>query len=306
MACGHGYGKIILFGEHFVVYGLPAIVSAIYHKAEIVVERKKTLPHKLIDNCIKFPGVPPLTWELCQKPISALLHQLGISTPLCITLQGNLPVPHTGIGSSAAHLVGLAQALNKEFNLHLNQEAINQAAYVGEKEIHGNPSGIDNTVATYGGMFLFTKQQPLSISTINLTQQVEVVLADSGKGTKTSLVVEAVRQRKQQEPTIIANIFNKYSKLVTKAHAAFLAQDFYQVGSLMNQNHKLLQELGVSSPELDDMVATAREAGALGAKVTGTGRGGLMVALTPTKELQEKVAFALGVKEYPVLKTLIG
>jgi len=304
MGTGYAFGKIILFGEHFVVYGLPAIVSAINKQAEIVVERKEKFPHELVDATKRFSGVPFLTWQICQKPIEAVLKHLNISTPLRITLGGELPVPNSGIGSSAAHLVGLARALSKEFDLNLNDEQINKAAFIGEKEIHGTPSGIDNTAATYGGLFLFQRNS----SEKNLIKPIEIepiliVIAESGIRTNTKQVVQSVKELKEKESEKVGSLFKRYESLVKQAHEALEKNDLVRVGNLMNENHKLLQELTVSCPELDNMTEISRNAGALGAKLTGTGRGGLMVALTPSKDLQEKVASALRIAGYEVFVT---
>ncbi|MCK4499112.1 mevalonate kinase [Candidatus Babeliales bacterium] len=307
MSAGYSFGKIILFGEHFVVYGLPAIVSAINKQAEIVVERKKEFPHELIDATKRFRGVPILTWQICHKPIEAVLKHLNIATPLRITLGGDLPIANSGIGSSAAHLVGLARALSEEFGLKLSDEQVNQTAFIGEKEIHGTPSGIDNTAATYGGLFLFKRNSSGKnlIKPIESRKPILIVIVESGVDTNTKQVVRAVRELKEKEPEKVGDLFNRYESLIQQAHEALEKNDLVLAGNLMNENHKLLQELTVSCPELDRMVEIARNAGALGAKLTGTGRGGLMVALTSGKDVQEKVADALLDAGYEVLVTSI-
>lgn len=302
---GHGFGKTILFGEHFVVYGLGAIVSALSHRAVVTVE-KSNKNHELIDTCIKFPGVPKLTWELCHKPILRVLDHLEITTPLRITMHGDLPIPHGGIGSSAAHMVAFARALNSFFGLHLSDEQINQAAYEGEKEIHGNPSGIDNTAATYGGLFWFErKKSQHAIEPLTIPCPIEIVLVETGKQTNTKTVIQEVKNFVIQNQIKSKHIFEEYKKIVAQARQVLCAGDMVRLGSLMNKNHELLQELTVSCAELDNVVSIARAAGALGAKLTGTGRGGMAVALTPGPAVQKQVASALEAAGYTVLQTTI-
>ena len=154
---GHGFGKTILFGEHFVVYGLPGIVAALEHQIEVFVKEKNDFPHSFIDETKKFSGVPKISWKEAEKTIKKILEFLKIKKPLEIKMSGNLPIPHSGIGSSAAQCVAFVRALNNFFDLNMTEEKINLAAHEGEKEIHGNPSGIDDTAATYGGIFWFEK-----------------------------------------------------------------------------------------------------------------------------------------------------
>jgi len=307
MGTGDGFGKTILFGEHFVVHGLPAIVAALAHQMKVVVTQKKHLPHTLIDKTKKFPGVPLLTWKLCHASLERMLNQLTITAPLQITLQGDLPIPHGGIGSSAALCVAFARALSNEFGLRLTNEQINALAFIGESEIHGTPSGIDNTAATYGGMFRFERgdRTPIEIGPIEI-EPIEIVLIESGKSTNTKTVIDAVKAFQEDNRELVASIFNDYQKLVDHAFQALQDYDLSRVGTLMNENHRLLQKLTVSCDELDTIVQMARDAGALGAKLTGTGRGGLVVALTPGAQRQAAVAQALDNAGYAVLPTTIG
>lgn len=309
MLAGLGFGKVILFGEHFVVYGLSAIASAISLQSHVTIEKIKTNEHVFIDQQKTFPGVQNLTWNQAEKPITSVLQHLKIQDKLKIIMNGNLPLPHSGLGTSAANMVAFSRALNNYYNLKLTDKEINQAAYIGEKEIHGNPSGIDNTLSTFGGTLLFSKgktENENETISIKLKKPIEIVLADSGKGSPTKDVIESVKKLKTKNPKLAASLFSKYKILIDKANQAFINFNLDQIGKLMNENHKLLQQLTVSSPELDEMVKIAREAGAFGAKLTGTGRGGLIVALTPGKELQDKVAVALEKKGFSTLTTTIG
>ena len=301
---GRAWGKTIFFGEHFVVYGLPAIVAAINNYIEVNVEKSKKF--EIIDNAPRFPGVPILTVEMCEKPLRAVMLHLKkeysefIDDNFKITFSGTLPIPHGGIGSSAALFVAFARAINEMYQLNLSEQKISEAALEGEKLIHGNPSGIDTTAATLGGTFLFEQGQVMPIA---LKEQIDIVLIDSGKKTDTKKVIEGLGELKKRKPEFVTKIFDEYKKLIEKANIAFINYNLEEIGSLMNENHKLLQELTLSCDELDDAIKIARNAGALGAKLTGTGRGGLALALTPNN--QNEVAAALEKAGYAVLKTTI-
>lgn len=296
------FGKTILFGEHFVVHGFPAIVSAINHTLHV--DLQKHTHYIYTDNTNKFPGVPPLTWNICKEPIMAVLNALDITTPLHITLSGDLPIPHSGIGSSAASLVAFVRALNKTFALNLSQEQINDLAFLGETHIHGTPSGIDNTAATYGGTFWF-QSTPNTIRTIPLKHTLPIVLAESGRQTDTKAVVRAVTNLMRQNPQKTKPIVNRYKTILHNAYDALLAHNMQEIGTLMDQNHTLLQALTVSCPEIEEIRAIAKSHGALGAKVTGTGRGGLALALAPDTQTQHTIAAALEQAGYATLTTEI-
>ncbi len=308
MGEGKGFGKTILFGEHFVVYGLPAIASALGNTTTAKVERNGKEGYELVDDRPETPGYKEKKKGEYEKLIGNVINFMGVEEGIRITLGGNL-VAASGVGASAACAAALARAINDEFQMGWDDEKINKAAYEGEKGPHGTPSGIDNTAAVFGGLLRFKKNLesgPSTIEKMKIKEPVEIVLGDSGKTSSTKEVVADVRALKEEKPDEINPVFEEYAKLVEEAKEALLTYDLEKVGQLMNRNHELLQKITVSCPELDEMVETVREAGALGAKLTGTGRGGLMQALTPGRELQEKVAKAIEEKGYTVFKAKIG
>ncbi len=312
MVEGIGYGKTILFGEHFVVYGLPAIASALgsYTTAKV----GKGEPGSrltLIDNRPETPGYKKKKKPEQDESMGKILSAMNIDlekNPLKITLGGNL-VAASGVGASAASCAAIARALSQYLNLNLPDEQINEIAYEGEKGYHGTPSGIDNTAATYGGLIWFRKNMeggPNTIERIKLKEPIELVIGNSGITSNTKEVVADVKAKKEAEPGNYEKIFSEYMQLVEGAKNALEEFNVERIGELMNKNHSLLQQITVSCKELDLMVGTARNAGAIGAKLTGTGRGGLMIALTPGEGLQESVAKAIEEKGFSVIKTRIG
>lgn len=308
MGKGSGFGKVILFNEHFVVYGIPAIASAIDSRTIAIVERVKGKGWELNDKRKATLGYKEEKLAQQKDSVERILKAIDIDTnknPIRIILSGDL-VAASGIGASAASCVALARALSDEFKLNLSDERINEIAYEGEKAYHGTPSGIDNTVATYRNLVWFKRGRPNVIEIIKLKKPVEIVMGNTGIVADTSKAVAEVKERKEKEPKKYAEIFKVSEKLVYEARKALENYDLRKIGKLMNENHLLLQEIGVSCKELDFLVNLALEHNAFGAKLTGGGLGGNMVALTPGKELQEKVAKAIEREGFEVLRTKIG
>jgi mevalonate kinase len=309
MGKGSGFGKVILFGEHFVVHGAPGIVSAIDSATDAeVTKTQKGLSIK--DERKGSKGYAEEKRLQQIESIERMLKTMGLDakTPLNIWLGGNLP-GFSGLGASAASSVAIARAISEELNLRLSNEKINQIAYEAEKAYAGNPSGIDNTAATYGGLMWF-KKNPAggsdNVERLRTRSPVEIVIGSTGKVANTKAMVEGAAERKKNNPQKYDPIFKQAENLALAGRKALENYDLKRVGELMNENHRLLQEIEVSSRELDMLVDLARKQGALGAKLTGGGGGGCMVALTPTKALQETVAKAIEKAGYEVLRTKIG
>jgi len=309
MGKGSGFGKVILFGEHFVVHGVPGIVSAIDSSTDA--EVKKTGKGLVIKDERKAAKGYAEEKRLQQiESIERMLKTMGLDPklPLNIWVGGSLP-GFSGLGASAASSVAIARAIAEELSLNLPDEKINQIAYEAEKAYAGNPSGIDNTAATYGGLMWFKKNTaggPDIVERLRIRRSVEIVIGSTGKVANTKAMVAGVAERKKKDPEKYDPIFKQAENLSHAGRKALESYDLKKLGELMNENHRLLQEIGVSSRELDLLVDLARKHGAFGAKLTGGGGGGCMTALTPSKELQEKVAAAIEKEGYQVLKTKIG
>jgi mevalonate kinase len=299
-----------LFGEHFVVHGIPGIASAVDSATDA--EVKKT--QKGINVMDKRTGAKGYAEKKKLQQLESIERMLKAmkldpkKVAMDIWLGGNLP-GFSGLGASAASSVAIARAIAEEFNLTLSDEKINDVAYEAEKAYAGNPSGIDNTAATFGGLIWFKKNLGGGSNTIEqlgIREPVEIIIGNTGIVANTKAMVAGVAERKEQNPEEYGTIFRQAEELAHKGRKALEKFDLKQVGELMNENHRLLQEIEVSCKELDYLVDLARKQGAFGAKMTGGGGGGCMLALTPGKMLQEKVTSAIENEGFEVLRTKIG
>jgi len=309
MGRGSGYGKVILFGEHFVVHGIPGIVSAIDSTTDAEVRKVMTPGINIIDERKGSKGYTEKKKVQQKESIDRMLEAMGLERNifLNIWLGGNLP-GFSGIGASAASSVAIARAISEELGLNLSDKRINEAAYEAEKAYAGTPSGIDNTAATFGGLLWFKKNVNGSdtIEKLSIKEPIEIIMANSGVVADTKEMVLGVAERKKKYPEKYDRLFKQYGELAFKARKALEDFDLKLVGKLMNDNHSLLERIEVSCKELDYLVELARKNGAYGAKLTGGGGGGCIVALTPGKKLQEKVAKPIEKEGFKVLRTKVG
>lgn len=310
MGEGSGFGKVILFGEHFVVYGIPGIVSAVDSTADAeVIKNDKII--KVHDDRKGSKGYAEKKKFQQLESIKRMLKKMNLSLEnqgLNIWLGGSLP-GFSGLGASAASSVAIARAIAQEFHLSFSNQEINDIAYEAEKAYAGNPSGIDNTAATFGGLLWFQKNLkggPNKIESLSIEKPVEIIIGSTGIVANTKEMVKGVAKRKTRYPEKYDSIFNQAQILAQEARIAIKNFDLLEVGSLMDMNHSLLKEIEVSCKELDYLVDLAKKNGAFGAKLTGGGGGGCMTALTPGKELQEKVAKKIEKQGFQVLRTKIG
>jgi len=310
MGRGSGYGKVILFGEHFVVHGVPGIASAMSSTADAEVRKIDTPGINIRDERKGATGYTEKKKIQQRESIDRMLKAMGLdkNISLDIWLGGNLP-GFSGIGSSAASSVAIARAISDELRLNFSDERINEIAYEAERAYAGTPSGIDNTAATFGGFIWFIKNLtggPNKIERLSIKEPFEIIMADTNVVADTKEMVLGVAERKKKYPEKYDRLFKQYEELSFKARKTLEDFDLKQVGKLMNDNHRLLQGIEVSIKELDYLVELARKNGAYGAKLTGGGGGGCIVALTPGKELQEKVAEAIEKEGFKVLRTKVG
>ncbi len=291
-------GKIILLGEHAVVYGQPALAVPVKQvQARATVAAAPQLdPGEILLLAPEVHLQAPWSQLPSQHPlvvaIRLTLEALGLSRPpaLRIRITSTIPVA-AGLGSGAAVTVALVRALSRFLGRPLPDEQVNAIAYEVEKIHHGTPSGIDNTVVTYALPVYFVRGQP--VETFRVGRPFTLIIGDTGLPSPTAETVAAVRRAWQAEPQRYEALFAAVGDLVRRARQAIEAGRPTALGPLMDENHALLQQMGVSSPELDALVAAARQAGALGAKLSGGGRGGNMIALAPDPTVAQAIAQAL-------------
>ena len=310
MGKGSGFGKVILFGEHFVVHGVPGIVSAIDSTNDAEVKKAtKGITVRDVRKAAKGYAEEKKAQQL--ESIDRILKAMGFepkSIAFDIWLGGTLP-GFSGLGASAASSVAIARALAQEFSIKLTDERINEIAYEAEKAYAGTPSGIDNTAATFGGLLWFEKNMSGGVNIIeklHIHEPVAIVIGSTGVVANTKAMVEGVAERKRKHPEKYDALFEQAEAISLIGRKALQEYDLRKVGELMNDNHRLLQKIEVSHEKLDLLVDLARKQGAYGAKLTGGGGGGCMVALTPGKDSQEKVANAIKKAGCEVLRTRIG
>lgn len=281
-------GKIILFGEHAVVYGQPALAVPVTQvHADVKVSESA---HKGI--WIDAPAVD-LHAELntlpSDHPIASIINNLffllRVSPFPNLEIQINSTIPvASGLGSGAAVTVALARALSIYLNAPMSDGNINAFAYEIEKIHHGTPSGIDNSVITYAQPVYFVKGQP--IETFKVGAPFTIVIADTGLRAPTRESVGDVRKLWETDKKHWEKVFDDVGEISFVARRVIEAGWVKMLGTLMDENHTLLQQMTVSSPDLDRLVEVARRAGALGAKLSGGGRGGNMIALVEPEKAE--------------------
>jgi mevalonate kinase len=263
----------------------------------------------LEDNRTEVPGYKQKKKDQQVDSINRIFEVMNVDAqkiPVKITYGGSL-LAGSGVGASAASCVSLARALNDEFDLNLSIEEINQIGWEGEFAYHGIPSGVDNTASTYGGLILYQiKNEQTSWERINLREPVEVVLGNSGVTADTSKLDAHVESQEKKEPDLFNRRLQTVSGQALEMKKALEDHNLEKVGRIMTANHKILIEMDLSHETLIYLCDKAIALGALGAKVTGGGRGGYMSALTPGKDLQEAVAKAFEDEGYKVIRATIG
>ncbi|MEM3626843.1 MAG: mevalonate kinase [Candidatus Bathyarchaeia archaeon] len=296
--------KVILFGEHFVVHGGPAIVLAIdkraYAKAETRSDNRIYINSLNLGLAGYFENgtfqleqgslkEAKLKFEPIKLALEKVLGKYEGKAGISIEINSTVPVA-SGLGSSAAVVAAVTAAAGTLLGIKMSKEDIFRITYEAEKIVHGNPSGIDPAISTFGGTLLFqidTGFKPLEVKT-----EIPLVIGDTGVERSTRVQVEKVKQIKERYPQIVEYLMRAAGEIVLRAVEALKENDLETLGELMNVNHALLCGLGVSDESLEWLINAARKAGALGAKLTGAGGGGCMIALAKS-EMLERVSEAI-------------
>lgn len=214
-----------------------------------------------------------------------------------ISIKSDLP-PGAGLGSSAAVSVATAAAANACLNLNLSKSEISDIAFEAEKIVHGTPSGIDNTITTYGSAILYKKG---SIRPVKIKSRIPITIGDTGIERSTAEWVKKVKLRRDRQKKIISPIINLIGSLVTESLKLLEKNDLPALGELMDINQGLLEAIGVSTFELEKLISVARKNGAYGAKLTGAGGGGCMIALSPETKQKQIAEAILKAKGKPII-----
>jgi mevalonate kinase len=258
---------------------------------------------------VEVPGYKDKKKEQQVGSINRILDVMKIDlsrTRLQITYRGSL-LAGSGVGASAASTVSLARALNDEFGLGYSIEQINHVGWEGEFPYHGIPSGVDNTASTYGGLLLFWVKGPEQhFERIACKTPLHIVLGNSGVTANTALLDDYIAEMKAKDPAGFESRMQAIKAQVFEMKAALEAGDLKKVGAIMTANHEILIAMGLSHEKLVYLCNLALKMGALGAKVTGGGRGGYMNALTTGPEMQEAIAAAMEAEGFKVIRTTIG
>lgn len=294
-------GKVILLGEHAAVYdrhvlALP-LTSAI---AATVSESSGDTRLRISDWNIDWRSTTG-GQENVAAALLLIVEQLGVAARgYDIRVRSRIPAA-MGLGSSAALATAIIRAFDLALNLGLDDAAVNELAFSCEKIAHGDPSGIDNTLAVYGEPVLYKRSNDPPMQTLTLTEQPPLVIACSTTRGITRDQVAAVRDRYAREPELYEGLFDEIDDISKAGAIALTSGDYDKLAALMNVCHGLLNAIQVSTPELETMIEIARSHGAIGAKLTGGGGGGSIVALCPDRV--EAVAEALRSAGYRIVNT---
>jgi mevalonate kinase len=282
LGAGAAPGKVILFGEHAVVYGQPAIAAALSVGLGATCE-----PH--CEPRLRIPawGKSGLDIRLDAGHLDAVGRAFAAvldciqppSRAIQVTVDGELPLG-VGLGSSAAFAVAVARAVADHAGRSLSVDETLAAGHAAETVFHGTPSGLDHTVCTLGGCLLYRRHAEPRFTPLAMARPLDAVLAWTPRAGSTRQAVESLRARRDASPVEYDALFAYMGQLADAGRIALADGDAAQIGRLFDLNHGCLNACGVSTPALEQMVQIARGAGALGAKLTGAGNGGAVIAIT--------------------------
>ena len=282
IARGEGLGKLILCGEHAVVYGYPAVAVAVDRRLKVRLRRIEGPTRPL--GCTIEPAI--------LEALADVIPVQGIG----IEVESSIPLGR-GMGSSAALAVALVRASGVLSGSPPSDDEVFERAFAIERIFHGNPSGLDHAVSSRGGAVAYRRGPPPSITPL-ACPELPLVVLDSGACGNTAELVAAVARGRPALDTVLDQIGQVVEHVL--AHLESPAPALDAIGPLLTENHRLLSALGVSSPTLDHLVETAIGAGALGAKISGAGGGGVVLALAPEPAPVIEAAHQAGFEAFPV------
>jgi len=289
--------KVILFGEHFVVYGQPAIVLAIDKRANVTAQLRKDDRISISSSNLRIAGTfkgdkyqaqkggaqGRIKLEPAKSAVQQVLEKAGSKkTGVDVRISSNIPVS-AGLGSSAAVATATVAAVGRLLDAELTRDQIFRMAYQSECLVHGTPSGIDPAISTYGGALQFQKDR--DFIDLKVQTNVPLVIGNTKIERPTSELLARVRRTRESLPSIVDLLMITGARTALLAVEALRKGELKTVGELMNINHALLSAVGVSHESLERLVYAARNGGAFGAKLTGGG--GCIIALAEEDKLKK-------------------
>lgn len=270
---GRAFGKVILLGEHAVVHGVPALAAGI-DRGAAATARRSVGPSTLV---LAGAGrVVAGDGSELGRAFAEVLAACGATEPFDVVAETDLPAG-AGLGCSAALGVAIARAIDAELGRRPTLAETFERATVWERVFHGNPSGVDATVAARGGCIRFVRGEP--VETVRVGRPLVLAIGHTGLPSSTKTMVESVARLRERRPSVVEKAFDGVRTLVENARLSIEAGDLEGLGKLLDLNQMILAGLFVSSAEIERMCDLARGAGALGAKLTGAGGGGCVIAL---------------------------
>ncbi|MEJ6549676.1 mevalonate kinase [Corynebacterium sp. USCH3] len=286
--------KVILFGEHSVVYGHPAVAVPLHNlHMTATVERSATPTDPSTLNCLDWHG----SLDAAPAQLASVVEAVEVATDfaghpdtgLHVTTQADFP-PERGLGSSAAAAGAVIRAVLDAYGVPASPQQLFDLTQEAERIAHGHPSGLDALTTASPAPVYFRDGAGTALD-MNLTAW--IVIADSGQQGSTRETVGDVRRRYERAPESTGALLDRLGAIADGAVHDLRTDDAAALGQKMDDAQQLLADLGISSPRLDALTAAARDAGAFGAKLTGGGRGGCVIALARTREDADRIAAAL-------------
>lgn len=298
-----GRGKVILLGEHGVVYGHPALAAGlgvgVHATARVSESHDDVIVARPWGVTARVGSDEPLALGLQAILEGMPSDRQSVHVEVDVDLPGG-----AGLGCSAAIGVAVTGALDALFSIERTDEERGDYSLRWERVFHGNPSGVDNAMAAVGGVALFRRGQPLQ--TVRAKKPLPLVIAHSGESSSTKEIVAMVARQREAETQRVDEAFGAIAALVNNAKLAVEAGDLKALGQLFDLNQMLLAGLMLSTEKIEELCRVAREEGALGAKLTGAGAGGCMIALAKDEADAERIREALAKRSPLTLVAMAG